>query len=44
MMSDRISIPLIDCYDEPLREKSGKILVELIGMKDERQDVNTADQ
>ena len=38
-----MSIPPIDCYDEPLREKSVKITVELICVKDERPDINTAD-
>ena len=40
-MSDRISIPLINNNDEPLREKSVKITVKLICMKDERPDINT---
>ena len=43
-MSDQISIPLINKNDEPLQEKSGKILVKLIDVKDERPDINTADQ
>ena len=42
-MSDRISIPLIKCYDEPLQEKSVKILVKLIDVKDERPEIDSAD-
>ena len=41
-MSDQISILLINNNDEPLQEKSGKITVKLICVKDERQDINTA--
>ena len=42
-MSDQISIPLINNNDEPLQEKSVKITVKLIGVKDERPEINTAD-